>query len=66
MDKDNIISEADTRFGRLAVEQTARGYTISVDGVVKHPDCSNDAVIRALCHYIHGAEYSLMKFENKD
>ncbi len=64
MEQDNIIGAAETRFGYLEVEQidpSSPRFNVSVNGVIKHPNCSVDAVIRALCHYIHGAEYSLMK-----
>lgn len=36
-------------------------YTISVGGVVRHPNLSADSAVGAMAHYLHGAEWALMK-----
>lgn len=56
-----ILAEIETRKGDLIVTRTDGLYTITVGGVVRHPNVGVDGVIGALAHYIHGAEYSLMK-----
>jgi hypothetical protein len=63
---DRTVGDIDTRFGGLVVKRSNDLYTITVAGEVKHPNLSSDSAVGAMCHYLHGAEYSLMKAEKID
>lgn len=43
----------------LVVKQHGARYDIIVDGVVRHPNCTTDDLLRGLAHYIYGLSYSL-------
>lgn len=52
---DPVVIEVDTPFGGLTVLRQSSQYEVLVDGVVKHPGCTAEDVIRALGHYLHSA-----------
>lgn len=58
-----LITEVNTRHGTLLVTKIDDRYTISINHDVKHLGILADEVIGAMGHYLHGAEYSLMKIE---
>lgn len=55
------VAEVETRHGDLIVTRMNGRYTISVGGVVRHPNLSADSAVGAMAHYLHGAEWALMK-----
>lgn len=58
--KDCIIAEIDIRNGHLIITKSNDLYTIKVDNIVVHPNMTADAAVRALAHYLHAAEYTIM------
>jgi hypothetical protein len=56
-----IIVDINTRQGSLTVTKKDDRYDVVVAGVVRHPNCNADSAIGAMAHYLHGAEYKLMK-----
>jgi len=62
--KDIIVSEIDNDNFKLVVMKKCNGkFDVIVDGVVRHPECDNEAVIRALAHYLNSFSYKLSKTE---
>lgn len=58
-----IVASIETRFGDLEITKTGDRYSLSVGGVMRHPNGDAQAMIHALAHYLHGAEYTLMKYK---
>lgn len=52
-----IIVDVDTTFGRVRVISAGLRYSVEVDGVVRHPGCTAEDVMRALGNYLHSAGY---------
>ena len=52
------IVEVETKYGDIVVSKSAGVYTVSVGGVVKHPECTADDAIRVLGHYLNSFAYS--------
>lgn len=60
----DIIAEVESSSGNIIVSKNERGnYDVIHNDVIRHPNCSSDAAIRALSSYLQGA---LFKLENKN
>ena len=59
-----IIAESDHIRVMQDVSSSATGdnnYYVFSDGVLRHPKCTAEDVMRALTHYLRGLEYKLEK-----
>lgn len=50
-----VLVDVESAVGRVRVEQSGLRYTVAVDGIVRHPDCNAEDVMRALGHYLASA-----------
>lgn len=58
------VSEIDNvNFKLYVMKKHNEMFDVIVDGVVRHPNCDNEAVIRALTHYLDSFSYKLSKTE---
>lgn len=60
----NIVAEVEQENIHLIVSQKGNNlFDVIVDGDVRHPDCDNLAVMRAMAHYLNSYAYKASKLE---
>lgn len=64
--QESVIVDVDAPFGRVRVISAGLRYSVEVDGVVRHPGCTAEDVMRALGNYLHSAGYKAQQSSTRD